>query len=156
MLRRYIKAGYINKLAYHAPSASKQENKNKNRQRNVIWFNPPYSKSSTTRKGQSFLQLIDAHFPKNRTFNKIFNRNKVKVSCSCMQNIKGIMNNHNINILHQNNEIKDECNCRNKKYCSLGGKCLSPDIVYQGKIHFNPTQVQWQSLQWSCRKVIER
>ena len=38
-----------------------------------------------------------------------------------------------MNILHQNNEIKDECNCRNK-YCLFGGKCLSPNIVYQGKI----------------------
>ena len=55
-----------------------------------------------------------------------------------MQNIKGIINNHNMNILHQNNETKDECNCRNKKYCPLGGKCLSPNIVYQGKI--NPSQ----------------
>ena len=52
-----------------------------------------------------------------------------------MQNVKGIINNHNMNILHQNNEIKDECNCRNKKYCPLGGKCLSPNIVYQGKIN---------------------
>ena len=31
------------------PSAGNQENKNKNCQRNVIWFNPPYSKSVTTR-----------------------------------------------------------------------------------------------------------
>ena len=52
-----------------------------------------------------------------------------------MQNIKGIINNHNINIPHQNNEVKDACNCRNKKYCSLGGKCLSPNIVYQRKIN---------------------
>ena len=36
--------------------------------------------------------------------------------------------------VHQNYEIKHECNCRNKKYCSLGGKCLSLNIVYQGKI----------------------
>ena len=40
------KAGHINKLVYHALSASNQENKNKNRQRNIIWFNPPYSKVS--------------------------------------------------------------------------------------------------------------
>ena len=39
-----------------------------------------------------------------------------------------------MNILHQNNEIKDDCNCRNRKYCSLGGKRLSPNIVCQGKI----------------------
>ena len=52
-----------------------------------------------------------------------------------MKNIKGIINNHNMNILYQNNEIKDECNCRNKKYCPLGGKILPPNIVYQGKIN---------------------
>ena len=129
------KAVYIDKLVYHAPSTSKQENKNKNRQRNVIWFNQPYSKSVTSRISQSVLYLIDIHFPKNHTFNKIINRNKnkVKVNYSCMQNIKSIINNQNMNILHQNNKIKDECNCRNK-YCPLGGKCLSPDIVYQGKI----------------------
>ena len=49
------KAGYLDKVVYHAPSASNQENKNKNRQRNVIWFNLPSSKSVTTRIGQSFL-----------------------------------------------------------------------------------------------------
>ena len=52
-----------------------------------------------------------------------------------MQNIKAIINNHNMNILHRNNEIKNECNCRNKKYCPLGGKCFSPNIVYDGKIN---------------------
>ena len=129
------KAGYINNLVYHTASTSNQENKNKSRQRNVIWFNPPYSESVATRIGQSFLHLIDNHFPKTHIFNKIFNKNKVKVSYSSMQNIKGIINNHNMNILHQNNEIKDECNCRIKKYCPLGGKCLSPNIVYQGQIN---------------------
>ena len=33
------KAGYINELDYHTLHTSNQENKNKNRQRNVIWFN---------------------------------------------------------------------------------------------------------------------
>ena len=56
------------------------------------------------------------------------------MSYSFTQNIKAIINNHNVNILHQNNEIKDECNSRNKNYCPLGRKCLSPNTVYQGKI----------------------
>ena len=129
------KVGYINNLVYHTPSTSNQENKNKSRQRNVIRFNQPYSKNVVTRIRQSLLHLIDTHFPKTNIFNKIFNRNKVKVSYSSMQNIKGIINNHNMNILHQNNEIKDECSCRNKKYCPLGGKYLSPNIIYQGKIN---------------------
>ena len=74
------KAGYLDEVVYHAPSGSNQENKNKNCQRNVLWFNLPCSKSVTTRIGQSFLYLIDIHFPKNHTFNKIFNRNNVKAS----------------------------------------------------------------------------
>ena len=74
------KAGYLDKVVYHAPSASNQENKNKNRQRNVLWFNLPCSKSVTKRIGQYFLYLIDIHFPKNHPFNKIFNRNNVKAS----------------------------------------------------------------------------
>ena len=88
----------------------------------------------TTRISQSFLHLTDTHFPKNSTFNKILNRNIVHMSYSCMQNIKAIINNHNINIIHQNNKIKDECNCRNKKYCPLGGKYLSLNIAYLGKV----------------------
>ena len=78
------KAGYINELVNHTPSTRNQENKNKNRQRGVIWFNSPYSKSVTTRVGQSFLHLLDTHFPENHIFDKIFNRNKVKLSCSSM------------------------------------------------------------------------
>ena len=49
------KASYIDKVAYHAPSASNQENKNKNRQGTVIWFNLPSSKSVTTRNRSIFL-----------------------------------------------------------------------------------------------------
>ena len=106
------------------------------------------------RIGQSFLHLIDVHFPKNYTFNKIFNKNKIKVSYSCMQNIKAVINNHNMNIFHQNNEIKDECNCRNRRYCPLGGKFLSPNAVYQRKDNFNSTQLQWQSLLfWVAEKL---
>ena len=51
------KTGYIDKLVYHALSAGNQENKNKNRQRNIVWFNLPYI--ATTRIGQSFLYIID-------------------------------------------------------------------------------------------------
>ena len=47
------KAGNIDKVFYHVLSASIQENKNKNHQRNVTWFNLPYSKRVTTRIGQS-------------------------------------------------------------------------------------------------------
>ena len=56
-----------------------------------------------------------------------------------------------MSILHQNSEIKNGCNERNKKYCPLDGKCLSPNIIYQGK-RTSPNL----SLLWSCRKVFQR
>ena len=56
------KAGYINQLVYNAPTASNQENKNKNRKRNVTWFNSPHGKKVTTRISHSFLHLIDTNF----------------------------------------------------------------------------------------------
>ena len=46
------KTGYLDKVVYHVPSASNQENKNKNHQWSVLWFNLPCSKSATTRLGQ--------------------------------------------------------------------------------------------------------
>ena len=48
--------------------------------------------------------------------------------------IKAIINSHNMNILHQKSKIKDESNCRNKKYCLLCGKYLLPNIYCQRKI----------------------
>ena len=62
-------------------------------------FNPPYSKSVTTRIGPSFWHILDTTFSKKHTLNKIFYRNKVKVSHRCKQNFKAIINDHNMNIL---------------------------------------------------------
>ena len=88
---------------------------------------------STVLQVGNVCRQIYIHFQKNHTFDKIFNRNQIKLSYNCMQNIKAIINNLNMNIL-QINEIKDKCNCRIKKYCPSGEKCLSSNIVYRGKI----------------------
>jgi hypothetical protein len=60
----------------------------RNRQRKIIWFNPPFSKSVNTNIGWEFLSLIDKHFPLQHKLHKIFNRNTVKISYSCMNNVK--------------------------------------------------------------------
>ena len=74
-------SGYDMKLCYN-PSKNQQKQQG-NRKRNIIWFNPPFSKSVITKVGHCFLKLLDKHFPKNHKFHKIFNRNTVKVSYSC-------------------------------------------------------------------------
>ena len=70
----------------------------RNRQRNIIWFNPLFSKNVKTNIARNFLCLIDKHFPPNHRLHKIFNRNTVKVSYSCMNNVKSIISKHNIRI----------------------------------------------------------
>ena len=54
----------------------------------ILWFNPPSSKTVKTNVGQRFLKLIDKHFSSKNPLHKIFNWASVKVSYSCMPNIK--------------------------------------------------------------------
>ena len=62
----------LNKSGYkYNPSFKKSTHdaprKSKNRQRNILWFNPLYSYNVETKVGTCFLQLIDQHFPKSST-----------------------------------------------------------------------------------------
>ena len=106
----------------------------RNRQRNIIWFNPPFCKNVKTNIARSFLNLVDTHFPVGHKLHKILNRNTVKVSYSCMSNVRSIITSHNTRIIRrtqQQNINTDNCNCRNKHACPLQNKCMSKDIVYK-------------------------
>ena len=82
--------GYTTKLEYNNQQSN---DSTRNRKRNIIWFNPPYSKSVSTNVAKKFLHLIDKHFPRDNNLHKIFNRNTVKVSYSCTQNMSQIIKN---------------------------------------------------------------
>ncbi len=71
------------------------------RQRNVMWYNPPYSKNVKTSIAREFLQLIDKHFPPNNKLHKLFNRHTIRVSYSCSENMKSFINRHNKTILEK-------------------------------------------------------
>ncbi len=45
----------------------------RNRQRNIIWFNPPFSKNAKTNIAHNFLCLIDKHF-QNHKLHKIIEK----------------------------------------------------------------------------------
>ena len=109
------------------------ENQKHKRKRNIIWFNPPYSKNVKTNIGKTFLQLLSKHFPKDNQMHKIFNKNTVKISYSCMNNISLILSTHNKNILNPK-QISFGCNCRSKDNCPLDGECLTPNIIYRADI----------------------
>ena len=54
-----------------------------------------------------------------------------------MQNIKSVINNHNMKVLNNAAEIEESCNCRNKNNFPLDGKCFTPNIIYEAQITSN-------------------
>ena len=81
-----------------------------------------------------FLHLVDTHFPAGHKLHKIFT---VKVSYSCMNNVRSIITNHNTRIIRKSQTQMtsvDSCNCRNKEACPLQDKCMNKDIVYKATI----------------------
>ena len=54
-----------------------------------------------------------------------------------MQNMKSVINNHNMNVLSNSAEIEEDCNCRNRSNCPLDGKCLTPNIICEAQITSN-------------------
>ena len=73
------KSGYDHKLNYNPP---KENSRRKNRQRKILWFNPPYSKNVKTKVAEEFLKLLDRHFPLRYRLRDLINRNNFKVSSS--------------------------------------------------------------------------
>ena len=127
------KSGYKHKLEYKANIDTASNIKQ--RKRNIIWSNPPYSKNVKTNTGKVFLNLIKKHFPPHHKIHKLFNKKTVKISYSCTQNIKTIINSHNAKILFPKKSTEQRtCNCLNKVNCPLEQKCLTKNIVYKAKV----------------------
>ena len=97
-------SGYHYTLQYEPAKARKRKHRQRN---NIHWYNPPFSKSTSTNIGHKFLALVDKHFPKDHKLRKIFNRNTIKISYSCMNNTKQIIDNHNKRILTASIQIDD-------------------------------------------------
>ena len=103
----------------------------RNRQRNIIWFNPPFSRAVSTNDGKRFLQLLRHHFPPSNKLHKIFNNNTVKVKYCCTQNVASIIKSHNKKLINTSIKNTLPCNCRKKHECPLDGKCRAENIVYK-------------------------
>jgi hypothetical protein len=130
------KCGYRYILKFETDEGTNQVNRTRSRKRNVTWFNPPFSKSVSTNVAKYFLTLVDKHFPRNHKFKKLFNRNNLKVSYSCMRNMQSIVTSHNRKILNEKPQEEPErtCNCSRNATCPMNGNCLSENTIYSGKI----------------------
>ena len=128
------KSGYNYNLSYKESHNDTQRSR-RNRPRNILWYNPPFSKNVKTNVGKCFLSLIDQHFPKSNPLQKIFNRNTLKLSYSCMSNVKTIISNHNKAQINKSDPTNDSnCNCWNSSTCPMDGKCNDQNIIYQAEV----------------------
>ena len=128
-------SGHPSDLSYsiHQPN---NHPRTRTRKRQIIWFNPPFNKSVQTNIGRIFRHLIDKHFPKSNKLHKIFNKNTVKLSYSCTENIQQIIKKHNKHIMNQpqSTHTTIPCNCRNKTQCPLQGSCNSQSVIYKATV----------------------
>ena len=107
-------SGYKNfSLIY---TGKKNINQKRIRSRNIIWFIPPFNKNISTNVTKQFLNLLDQHFPKSNKLHAIFNRNTVKVSYSCTQNMSSMIKSHNKKVINKDVKESKSCNCRVKSF----------------------------------------
>ena len=97
------KSGFDYNLKYN-PQPPKPK---RHRNRYVIWFNPPYSVNVARNIGHKFLQAVDECFPPNHCLYKIFSRNTLKLSYSCMPNVRQIITAHNKTILDKQTKASE-------------------------------------------------
>ena len=75
--------------------------------------------------------MINKHFPRSNKLNKIFNRNTVKVSYSCTENVTQIIKGHNKNVTKRTVQKQLVCNCHNKQDCPVNGNCRKENVIYK-------------------------
>ena len=82
-----------------------------------------------------FLKLVNKHFNNKHKFKKIFNKNTLKISYSCMPSLQTIINSHNRKVLSSAETRNEEtCNCKVKENCPLQGNCLTANNLYKATL----------------------
>ena len=88
-------SGFTDEVKYLPNEVQELGNNNRRKcRRKINWFNPPYSKNV----GKVFLKILKNYFPTSHILHKIFCKNTVKISYSCMKNINSVISSHNKNI----------------------------------------------------------
>jgi hypothetical protein len=137
--RALEKSGYNYDLKYEA--TNNQATERRSRRRNITWYNPPFSKNVATNVGRKFRNIVKESFKSGHPLQKIFNKNTLKISYSCMPNLERKINTHNKSTLRENPQQPERmCNCRSKPDCPLKGECLSNNVIYQATVKTNDTK----------------
>ena len=65
-------SNFNTRLNYQTQNSN--DDSRRNRTRNALWYNPPYSKNVSTKIANTFLQLIHKHFSPTNKLHKLFKR----------------------------------------------------------------------------------
>ena len=65
------KSRYEHQLKFKHPLNTTTNTTKRNRSRNIIWYNPPFSTNVATNIGKTFLKIVDEEFPLGHTLHKI-------------------------------------------------------------------------------------
>ena len=107
------KSGYDYVMEYDPSVATACDDRRRrkgNRKRNVIYFNPPYSKTIKTNIGRVFLNIIREEFSKGHPLYPVINKNNIKMSYRCMPNMSQQINRHNKKLLSKDTVKKNVAN----------------------------------------------
>ena len=96
-----VASGYRHELKYNEPEPAPNRQHSARRKRIVAWYYPLYSKNVKTNLGQRFLGLVKKHFTPCSALYRVLNKNTLKLSYSCMKNMRSILQSHNTRILTQ-------------------------------------------------------
>ncbi|KAK3740098.1 hypothetical protein QZH41_002818 [Actinostola sp. cb2023] len=125
-------SGYSHKLTFN-PQPNERRQRNKNRKRNITWYNPPWDSNVKTNLGKKFLNAVDKCFPKDHPLHKIFNRHTLSEHI----NIKTCKKEHNADLPSAGR-------------CPLEGKIR----LLHGKVHQLQTRVPAFGLGTSNNKTL--
>ena len=103
----------------------------------VVWFNPPFNLYCGTNVGMIFRDLIQKHFSGGDDLSKLFNKNRLKISYSCLPNIACKISAHNKFLLSGKAKITTSekiCNCQKSRICPLKGNCVVENSVYRAQV----------------------
>ena len=106
------------------------QSKRQTQKRQIIWFNPLYSANLKTNVSKVFVRIGDEYFLRLHKYYKLFNRNNIKLSYSCMPGMNNVIQKQNSKIM--NNlapcTIKT-CNFRRETESHMNGNCLSDCLI---------------------------
>ena len=130
------RAGHKEQMVYDQNKVRRTGKRTRNRR--ILWFNPPYCSSMTTKLGQLFLALLDECFPVGHVLRRTFNRHTVQLSYRTMPNLAKLVAANNNKVLGEDKRFEQQlprnsnCNCRGgTESCPMeGARCKDTNLLY--------------------------